>query len=190
MGLPAFVEGRYFDVLAANNLAYALLSPNLEVGRNRLRDVFLDPAEQALYADRGNALVRLVAGFRRSIGNDVDDPRVIQLVGELSLSSERFRRIWARHDVQSREGMPTRIHHPQVGDLTLSREKLGVGVGVGGGGGVGVGGGGAEGQTLAIYHAEPGTTSADKLALLASLAKPITVVGRRRDPSAPDSAAT
>jgi hypothetical protein len=106
VGLPAFVEGRYFDVPAANNLAYALLSPNLEVGRNRLRDVFLDPAEQALYADRGNALVRLVAGFRRSIGNDVDDPRVIQLVGELSLSSERFRRIWARHDECRQVGAP------------------------------------------------------------------------------------
>jgi transcriptional regulator with XRE-family HTH domain len=175
VGLPAFVEGRYFDVLAANTLAYAL-SPNLQVGRNRLRDVFLDPAEQVLYTDWSDATVRLVGGFRRSVGNEVGDPRVVQLVGELSLSSERFRQIWARHDVQSREGMPTRIHHPQVGDLTLSREKLGVG--------------GAEGQTLAIYHAEPGTTSADKLALLASLAQPISVVARRRDQPAPDIAAT
>ncbi|MFD3603851.1 helix-turn-helix domain-containing protein, partial [Streptomyces sp. NPDC058656] len=46
--LPATVEGRYFDVLAANALATAL-SPRLVVGANRLRDVFLDPAEQALY---------------------------------------------------------------------------------------------------------------------------------------------
>jgi MmyB-like transcription regulator ligand binding domain len=54
--------------------------------------------------------------------------------------------------------MPTRIHHPQVGDLTLSREKLAIG--------------GAEGQLLVLYHAQSGTSSAEKLALLASLAGP------------------
>jgi transcriptional regulator with XRE-family HTH domain len=163
VGLPAFVEGRYFDVLAANGLARAL-SPNLQVGQNRLRAVFLDPAEKALYPDWDHATARLVAGFRESVGTDADDPRFVQLVGELSLSSERFRRLWARHDVQAREGMPTRIHHPQVGDLTLSREKLAIG--------------GSEGQLLVVYHAEPGTSSAEKMALLASLASPTAAVAR------------
>jgi transcriptional regulator with XRE-family HTH domain len=161
MGLPAFVEGRYFDVLAANNLARSL-SPNLEVGQNRLRAVFLDPAEKALYPDWDQATARLVAGFRESVGRDSDDPRFVQLVGELSLSSERFRRLWPRHDVQAREGMPTRIHHPLVGDLTLSREKLAIG--------------GAEGQMLVVYHALPGTSSAEKMGLLSSLAGPTATV--------------
>jgi transcriptional regulator with XRE-family HTH domain len=155
VGLPAFVEGRYFDVLAANELARAL-SPNLQVGRNRMRAVFLDPAEQALYPDWHDATVRLVAGFRESVGTDTEDPGFVQLVGELSLASEQFRRLWARHDVQTRIGMPTLIHHPQVGELTLGREKLAVS--------------GVEGQMLVIYHALPGTSSAEKLGLLASLA--------------------
>lgn len=73
MGLPAFVEGRYFDVLAANSLARSL-SPNLQVGQNRLRAVFLDPAEKALYPDWEHATARLVAGFRESVGSDADDP--------------------------------------------------------------------------------------------------------------------
>jgi len=54
--------------------------------------------------------------------------------------------------------------HPQVGDLTLSREKLAVG--------------GAEGQLLVVYHAQPGTSSAEKMALLASLASPTATVAR------------
>jgi transcriptional regulator with XRE-family HTH domain len=163
LGLPAFVEGRYFDVLAANSLARCL-SPNLQVGQNRLRAVFLDPAEQALYPDWEHATARLVARLRESVGTDADDPRFVELVGELSLSSERFRRLWARHDVQSAEGMPTRIHHPQLGDLTLSREKLAIG--------------GAKGQLLVVYHAQPGTSSAEKMALLASLASPTATVAR------------
>ena len=157
LGLPAFVEGRYFDVLAANSLAGAL-SPNLQEGQNRLCAVFLDPAEQALYPDWEQATARMVAGFRESVGTDTADPRFVQLVGELSLSSERFRQLWARHDVQIREGTPALIRHPQVGDLTLSREKLTIG--------------GTEGQLLVIYHAPPGTSSAEKLSLLGSLVSP------------------
>ncbi|GIF22104.1 transcriptional regulator [Paractinoplanes tereljensis] len=155
IGLPAFVEGRYFDVLAANTLATAL-SPNVQPGRNRMLAVFLDPQERALYPDWDADTAVLVAGFRESVGTDTDDPRFVQLVGELSLASEQFRQLWARHDVQHRVGRPTRLDHPQVGELTLRREKLAVG--------------GTAGQTLVVYHAEPGTSSAEKLTLLAAAA--------------------
>ena len=151
--LPAFVEGRYFDVLAANPLA-AALSPRLTTGQNRLRDVFLDPAELALYPDWEAATAGLVAGFRQSVGTDTDDPRFIELVGELSLASDRFRKLWARHDVQVSEGASVTLDHPQVGELTLNREKLAIG--------------GSGGQLLVVYHADRGTGTAEKLSLLAS----------------------
>jgi transcriptional regulator with XRE-family HTH domain len=155
VGLPAFVEGRYFDVLAANPLATAL-SPRLVAGRNRVRDVFLDPAEQALYPDWDRATAHVVAGFRRSVGTDTDDPRFIELVGELSLASDRFRALWARHDVGLYRGSGVTLDHPQVGPITLNREKLAIN--------------GTDGQVLAIYHADVGSANAEKLALLASYA--------------------
>jgi transcriptional regulator with XRE-family HTH domain len=151
--LPAYVEGRYFDVLVANALATAL-SPRLVAGANRLRDVFLDPAEQALYPDWENAAAGMVAGFRQSVGTDTDDPRFIELVGELSLASPRFSRLWARHDVDTCVSAPKHIDHPQVGGLQLNRERLGVS--------------GTAGQILVVHHPDPGSDSADKLALLAS----------------------
>jgi transcriptional regulator with XRE-family HTH domain len=152
--LPALVEGRYFDVLAANALATAL-SPRFAAGANRLRDLFLDPAEQALHPGWEKAAAGMVAGFRESAGTDTDDPRFIELVGELSLASPRFSRLWARHDVEACEGAPKNIDHPQVGRLRLNRERLEIG--------------GTAGQTLVVYHPDPGTDSADKLALLASV---------------------
>ncbi|MET0425656.1 MAG: helix-turn-helix transcriptional regulator, partial [Actinoplanes sp.] len=123
LNLPAFVESRMFDVLAANRLATALV-PNIRPGRNRLRSVFLDPDEQDLYPDYEHALGGMVAGFRASVGSDIDDPRTVQLVGELSLGSELFRRLWARHDVSALAGGMMRLRHPQVGLLELRREKL------------------------------------------------------------------
>ena len=161
--LPAFVEGRYFDVLAANSLA-AAISPRLVAGGNRLRDVFLDPDEQALYPEWETATKHMVAGFRESVGTEVDDPRVVDLVGRLSLSSAHFRELWARHDVVKYEGAALTMNHPDVGPLALYREKLLIT--------------GTDGQLLVIYHPEPGA-AADKLALLASLAPPAPAPHKR-----------
>ncbi|MCQ8835856.1 MmyB family transcriptional regulator [Streptomyces malaysiensis] len=51
LDMPAFVESRCLDVLAANPLATAF-SPRLAPGRNRLKDVFLDQAEAAMFPGR------------------------------------------------------------------------------------------------------------------------------------------
>jgi transcriptional regulator with XRE-family HTH domain len=153
INLPAFVESRTFDVLAANRLATAV-SPNIRPGVNRLRSIFLDPAEQDLHPDWEQAVRGVVAGFRASVGSDVDDPRIIQLVGELSLASDTFRRLWARHDVTALAGGTMRLRHPRAGLLELRREKLPLSD--------------SGGQILAVYHAEPGSESARALAALAS----------------------
>jgi transcriptional regulator with XRE-family HTH domain len=155
LDLPAFVESRMFDVLAANRLATAL-SPRIRPGENRLRSIFLDEAEQDLHPGWEQSIGSMVAAFRTSLGTDVDDPRLAQLVGELSLASELFRQLWARHDVKPLAGGPSRMRHPEVGMLELRREKLPIGD--------------SGGQLLVIYHAEPGSESARSLALLGSLA--------------------
>jgi transcriptional regulator with XRE-family HTH domain len=150
--VPAFVEGRTFDVLAANELATAL-SPRLRPGQNRLRSLLLDPEEQAFQKDWATSAAGIIAAFREQAGAHTDDPRFVALVGELSLASGRFRELWARHDVRRLEGGTTTVLHPIVGELRLHRDKLPV-----------------DGLLLVLYYAEAGSDSADKLALLASLA--------------------
>jgi transcriptional regulator with XRE-family HTH domain len=152
VNLPAFVESRMFDVLAANPRATAL-SPSMRPGENRLRSMFLDPAERELYPDWRKAIGGMIASFRASIGPDADDPRIAQLVGELSLASEPFRRLWARHDVRNLAGGAVTMSHPQAGPLELWREKLPIGD--------------SGGQLLVLYHAEPGSDSARALERLA-----------------------
>lgn len=160
---PAFIEGRYFDILAVNDLATAL-SPGLVVGGNQLRSFFLDPAERAVHPDWEAMTECFVANLHQAVGTDIDDPRFIELTGELALASDTFRRLWARHDVRGQYGTPVRFAHPQVGELTLQRERLGID--------------GADGLKLVVYHPEPGSRDAEKLALLASVALPT------RDPAA------
>jgi transcriptional regulator with XRE-family HTH domain len=150
---PAYVGGRYMDVLAANPLATALV-PYYEAGTNLVRAAFLDPRVRDMYGDWERVTESTVAGLRALVGPDVDDPRLTELVGELSVRSERFRQLWARHDVRPKRGGRTEIDHPQVGKLELGYEKLMIP--------------NTNCQTLVIYHAEPGSRSAQGLALLAS----------------------
>jgi transcriptional regulator with XRE-family HTH domain len=153
--VPAFVEDRYLEVLASNQLAVAL-SPNMRVGVNRLLAAFLDPAERQLHENWDQATASAVGQLRATMGARADDPQLTALVGELSVKSERFRRLWARQDVAAPVGGPAVLHHPEVGEMALYREKLQIS--------------GTDGQVLVIYHPEPGTPSAERMALLGSLA--------------------
>ncbi|MGU3411268.1 helix-turn-helix transcriptional regulator [Microbacterium sp. M1A1_1b] len=149
--VPAFVESRTFDVLASNALAQAL-SPRLVPGHNRLRDLLLDPEERAFHDDWDTAAADSVASFRSTVGDDISDARVVELVGELSLSSARFRQLWARQDVRHLEGGTASVHHPTIGALTLNREKLPVGD-----------------LLVVLYYPDQGSSTADRLRLLASV---------------------
>ena len=90
------------------------------------------------------------------MGPEVDDPRLNELVGELSVRSERFRQLWARHDARPRRRGTILLDHPQVGPLELSYEKLPIPA--------------TNCQTLVIYHPELGTPGAQALTLLATTA--------------------
>lgn len=144
---PAFIEGRCLDVLAANPLATAL-STRLVPGANRLRDVFLDPGEQAMWPGWEMAAAALVSSFRSAVGTDIDDPRCVELVGELSLARPLFRQLWARHDVRPREGaVLVPFLHSQVGLLRLNRQKLHIS--------------GTDGLMRVVFHPDPATADAD-----------------------------
>ncbi|WP_239097115.1 helix-turn-helix domain-containing protein [Asanoa ferruginea] len=152
---PAYVQGPLQDVLAANRLAVAL-SPIFTPGGNIIRSVLLDPAVQAFLPGWEERVGSLVAALRLMVGPDVDDPRLTDLVGELSVKSDLFRRLWSRHDAKPHPGGGLhRMRHPIVGELELHYEKFAVT--------------GADGQLLVVYRAAPGSPSADALALLGTL---------------------
>lgn len=124
--------------------------------RRLLRALFTDPAARDYHPDWEQNTASVVAQLRAEAGADTDDPRLAALIGELSLQSERFRQLWARHDVQRGGGATSLIRNPQVGGLELRREKFAIT--------------GTDGLLVVMYHAEPGSRSAEGLALLGSIA--------------------
>jgi transcriptional regulator with XRE-family HTH domain len=152
---PAWVLGRNMDVLAYNALA-GILHPALQHERNVVRMVFLDPGSRSLYANWDEVARETVAALRAAAGADLDNPELTELVGELSLKSDEFRRLWARHDVREKAAGVKRLVHPMVGELELHYETLTINE--------------APGQMLVAYHVAPGSKEEQALALLASVA--------------------
>lgn len=151
---PAVVIGCRMDILAANSMALAL-NPAQRVGTNLVRLMFLDAGHQSMHPDFERAAAGTVASLRAQVGPDLDDPLLHELVGELSLKSELFRKLWARHDVHAKTHGTKVMVHPIVGELELDYESFSVN--------------GADGQMLIVYHAAPGSASARALALLSSM---------------------
>ena len=155
--VPALIQGRRMDVLAANRLASAVFTdfqarPHRE--RNFARYVFLDPAARDLYADWERAAGDCVANLRLYAGRHPDDARLTELIGELSVHSDAFRRLWAGHDVLAHTTGTKRLHHPLVGDITLDYVVMAVE--------------GDPDQALVILTPEPASPSSEALAILAS----------------------
>jgi transcriptional regulator with XRE-family HTH domain len=154
-GVPAFVIGRCMDVLAHNRLA-GLLCGGFPADGNLVRHVFLDPGARTMYPDWSDVAEETVAALRASAAAAPDDPRLVTLVGELSVKNEEFRRLWARHDVRAKSAGTKRMVSPAVGEVTVRWEALAVAS--------------APGQLLITYFAEPGSPSEEALAGLRQLA--------------------
>lgn len=155
---PAFVIGPRMDVLAWNSLADAVsgYSRTAPAGRNIPRHVFLDPASEDLYPEWPAIAAQAVAHLRLKAGDRPDDPELCALVGELSVRSEDFRRLWADHQVKACMSGVKRLRHPLVGLLTLPYQTLTVQT--------------DPEQTIVVYTPEQGSDTAERLALLGSWA--------------------
>jgi transcriptional regulator with XRE-family HTH domain len=160
----AFLRNGRLDILAANQLGYALYAPVFAgqhaagPGRpaNLARFVFLDLGADRFYRDWDGIAAQTVGSLRAEAGRDPRDRALTQLIGELSVGSQAFRERWAGHDVTYYRSGTQPFGHPVAGQLDLEYNALEVAA--------------DPGQTIVAYSAAPGSPSAQALSLLASWA--------------------
>ncbi|MFJ6393017.1 helix-turn-helix transcriptional regulator [Streptomyces sp. NPDC091972] len=155
---PAFVLDRRMTVLAWNPVADAVFgySRATDEARSIPRYVFLDPAARDFYPEWPAVAAQSVAHLRILAAHHQEDRELTSLVGELSLKSEDFRRLWADHQVKECAYGVKRLQHPVAGLLVFPYETLTIP--------------GDGDQSLLVYTPEPGSETEERLALLGSWA--------------------
>ncbi|QOT22520.1 helix-turn-helix transcriptional regulator [Paenarthrobacter sp. YJN-D] len=159
---PAVVLGRRSEVLAWNALGHRLVAGHLDFSAhstpatrpNLTRMLFLDPHTRELYTHWGEEAKRAVSSLRLVAGQSADDPELASLVGELTMKSEEFAALWARHPVENCMSGLKHLHHPDVGDLVLNFEVLTPPD--------------ESGHRILMYATDPGSSAEGALQLLAS----------------------
>lgn len=168
LSVPALITDDLHDVLAQNPLNVALLGPVAGApgpGSNFLWRWFTDPDLRSRYLlDQHEALGReYVADLRATSGRRGTDPAVRALVDGLSRASDEFRGLWSRQEVAIRRTTRKVLIHPEVGRLDLQCDVILSP---------------PSGQRLVLFRPQPGTGTAERVALL-------RVVGTQSFPELP-----
>jgi hypothetical protein len=87
-----------------------------------------------------------VAEIRAAYGHDPNNPRIAEVVADLSAASDEFAELWGRHDVKPKTQEGKHLRHPVVGDLHILFSAFTVN--------------GAPHQQLVVYQAEPASPTA------------------------------
>ncbi len=156
----AFVLNATLDILAPNTLARALFS-TFENSDNMARMVFLDPIARDFYKNWDYAAHGVVAALRHN-STRTSQAAFTAFIDNLASRSHEFAELWQRQHVQGKTHAAKHLHHRDVGDLTLEYLAFDIPE--------------HPGQQLIVYDAEPGTDSAQALALLHAYAKPASAL--------------
>jgi hypothetical protein len=155
-GTPAYIRNTRMDIVAANNLCFALYTEILSPERlpmNLARFMFLDPRSKDFFVDWETLADDFTAAMRTESGQNPRDRALNNLIGDLAAGSTEFSTRWARHNVRFHRTARKTMRNPLVGDIELTGEALNLP---------------GEGLTLIAYTAEPGSHAEEQLAFLSS----------------------
>jgi hypothetical protein len=155
-GTPAYIRNSKMEIMAANELCFALytgiLSPEA-LPLNLARFMFLDPRSQDFFVDWNALADDFAAALRTESGRNPRDRYLNSLIGDLAAGSAEFSTRWARHNVRFHRTARKTMRNPLVGEIELTGDALDLP---------------GEGLTLIAYTAEPGSHAEEQLAFLAS----------------------
>ncbi|WP_030869751.1 helix-turn-helix transcriptional regulator, partial [Streptomyces sp. NRRL S-37] len=159
MDTPAVVLGRHLDLLAWNPMAEVLLGSPDGYPPDRLNMLLLlfddTRTGERSCPDWERQALEYIGMMRAAVATDPTHPRATAIIGELSIRSAEFRRLWARHDVRASVSGTKTFRVPEVGDVVLDWDTYPLP--------------GEPGPFMLVFTAEPGSADADRLHLLASL---------------------
>ncbi len=154
---PVAVHDATWTLVVANAPYDALMGRTTGwrgIERNAVWRNLVGPGNRAVHTpeEQADFQARLVADLRLTAARYPADPRLKQLIRELSAQSPRFVELWdaGAPEPHREQGRRKVVDHPDVGRMTLDCDTLIVA---------------ADDLRITIYTAEPATEDAERLAL-------------------------
>lgn len=124
---PAFVLGRYWDLLAWNKAAqFVFRLPSFEDPKlqkiNWMRYLLTELGSRIEDWESGAQV--LLAHFRADYARFPDDARFKELIAEFMKISRLFREIWPLHEVQAVTNRHKRRYDPRIGEMEFEHVTL------------------------------------------------------------------
>lgn len=126
---PAFIIGRYWDLLLWNHAAELVFRlpvycNNLPQRPHWMRHLLTDPELGSNIKDWEVKARVLIANFRADYARFPNDARFQELIDEFMQSSRLFREIWPLHDVQVATDRRKRSYDPRIGEMEFEHVVL------------------------------------------------------------------
>lgn len=124
---PAYIVNRYWDRVAWNRAALALMGDFTSAPprhRNSLWRYFALPVMRNTTQNWESVARSMLAEFRATSSRYMDDPQMAELIAELMALSPEFRQWWPEPDVQAPRTRPILFKHDREGLLHLEYSSL------------------------------------------------------------------
>jgi transcriptional regulator with XRE-family HTH domain len=116
--VPAILLGSRWDILHVNELAAKGFPPMTQLPegrRNWLYFTFCDSVLRKNVASWESNARRVIAEFRASLSESLDNPWVIEMVNLLKAESPEFAQWWREHDVRDNNPTVVEVQNPETG---------------------------------------------------------------------------
>ncbi|WP_163879623.1 helix-turn-helix transcriptional regulator [Paenibacillus favisporus] len=126
---PAFVIGRYWDLLLWNKAAEIVfrippLSNHMQLRPNWMRHLLMDAKLGSDIQDWESRVQVLIAHFRADFAHFPNDTRFKELIEEFMQNSPLFRELWPLHDVQAVTDRHKQRYDPRIGEMEFEHVTL------------------------------------------------------------------
>lgn len=117
---PSTMMDKYWNVIAWNKAANAVFVDFDEldvVNRNIIQLMFTNEKYQSLFPDWPTKAKKMLAVFRVSCAEFINDQWLKEFVGSLQAKSKYFQQWWPLHNVAAEQELKKIIRHPTIGKL-------------------------------------------------------------------------
>jgi transcriptional regulator with XRE-family HTH domain len=117
---PSFIMDIRWNIISWNKAARVVFADYSKINlreRNMVWMMFTNPDYKKLFIDWEFHAQGMLARFRSTIGQYIEDPWLINFIEDLKAESEQFSLWWSKHEIRGNSEINKKLNHPIAGKM-------------------------------------------------------------------------